>query len=1366
MLDFVNVTIKIPKKNECVLYPTFKIINSKDLMIRGHSFYAVWNEEKGLWSTDEFDIQRLVDPLIKTKAETMSKEHPELNIETMLLVDSSNKKWADWLTYTKSMPDNYHELDTKVIFSNSEVKKEDYASRKLSYPLQEGDIKSYDELMSTLYDDDERDKLEWAIGSIIAGDSKKIQKFLVLYGEAGTGKSTILNIIQELFEGYYSAFEAKTLASSNNSFSLEAFRQNPLVAIQHDGDLSRIEDNTKLNSIVSHEVMMVNEKFKAQYPMRINSFLFMGTNKPVRITEAKSGILRRLIDVTPTGNKIPYTRYQALMNQIKFELGAIAHHCLMKYRKMGESYYDKYKPTNMMWATNDFYNFMSDNYDIFSDEEGVTLAEAWQRYKEYAEEAKFPSVCPMRVFKEEFRTYFSEYTERSGNRRKIYSGLKKEKFDYISISKEEEEVSAKGGEYILKLEDTESIFDKEYAECKAQLSKEDETPEITWSKVKTSLKDIDTKKLHYVLVPENLVVIDFDLKDHEGKKDPIANLMAASKWPPTYAEYSKSGGGIHLHYIYDGDVLSLSRVYEPGIEVKVFKKQDGTRGYSSLRRKLSKCNSIPIATINSGLPLKKGANDVVSFDGLSNEKAIRTLIMRALNKEYHGFTAPNIDLIFKTLEDAYNNNVVYDVSDLRNAILTFAMRSSNQANKCIDLVSKMHFKSKEDFTAAKDSEYDEYFKATADVDEEAARERLTAPIIFFDVEVFPNLLIICWKSEGSKRDQVVKMINPSAEEVKDLFKYRLIGFNNRRYDNHIIYAASLGYPPKRIYDISNAIINSDKKSNDHKNYTFGAAYNLSYTDIYDFSSKKQSLKKWEIEMGIHHQELGLPWDQPVPENLWEKVADYCVNDVMATEALFFHLKDDWAARQILADISGGSVNDTTNSLTLKLVFGNEKTPNLVYTDFATGKQMLGRKVDVKDVTNNDILNIFPGYEYKKLEDGKYHNMYRDTDVGRGGYVLGKKGMYTNVALLDIASMHPTSIEMLNKLGDYTPRYSALKKARILIKHEKYDELKTMFDGKLAKYLTDKDAAEALSKAIKLPLNSFYGISSASFENPARDPRDVNNIIALRGALFMRTLQDEIKKKGFDVIGIRTDSIKVPNATNGIIEYIMNFGKKYGYEFEHECTYEKICLVNDAVYIAKYDEKGIRNKHGKHAGEWTATGAQFAQPYVFKTLFSKDPIEHKDVCETKEISKGSGLYLDMNENLPEGEHDYYFVGRVGQFCPIKSGCGGGILVREKDGKYDAVTGTKKASYDKASGEEPVYRWLESEVVENTNAWDNVDTSYYKRLVDEAVNDISEYGDFEWFVSDDPVPKPVERPLTQIPEDFMNIPETSEVALPFD
>lgn len=411
-----------------------------------------------------------------------------------------------------------------------------------------------------------------------------------------------------------------------------------------------------------------------------------------------------------------------------------------------------------------------------------------------------------------------------------------------------------------------------------------------------------------------------------------------------------------------------------------------------------------------------------------------------------------------------------------------------------------------------------------------------------------------------------------------------------------------------------------------------------------------------------------------------------------------------------------------------------------------------------------IINCFPGYEYKLMEDGRYHNMYRGVDVGFGGYVYAEPGMYENVWLFDVGNMHGASILALNKFGEHTKNYKAIRDARMAIKHRDYDAIKDMFDGKFMKYLTSDEEADRLQMALKLVLNSTYGIAAATFDNPLKDPRDVNNIIALRGALFMKTLQDEIVKRGYSVVHCKTDSCKIPNCDSELAKFIFDFGHQYGYEFEHECVYERMCLVNDAVYIAKYDDQGIRNKGNKHAGEWTATGAQFQIPYVFKTLFSKEPIQFKDMCETKTVK--SAIYLDFNEGLPDVSvyeeelsrreynskrpetewkklnksfndisdeelkteiakgHDYHFVGKAGSFCPVINGVGGGNLMRDNRGKMGFVGGTKG------------YRWMEAEVLRalgTEEAMRRINRKYYAALVDDAVATISEYGDFEAFAS---------------------------------
>lgn len=1361
MFDFLIISTRASKKKDgpIEVYPRFRLYpKSSDLMIRGGDFYAIWIEELGLWSTDEQDALRMIDRELDIYAQQYRDNHPDETVKVLHMWDSQSGMIDSWHKYCqKQMRDSFHMLDETLIFSNTEVNKKDYASKKLNYPLEKSKIPAFDKLMSTLYSKEERHKIEWAIGSIVSGESKKIQKFMVLYGAAGTGKSTVLNIIQQLFDGYYSVFDAKALGSAGSQFALEAFKNNPLVAIQHDGDLSKIEDNTRLNSLVSHELMSVNEKFKSSYENRFKCFLFMGTNKPVKITDAKSGLMRRLIDVTPSGNKLNPSEYKTVMKQVNFELGGIAHHCLDVFLA-NPGYYDDYVPLTMLGASNDFYNFIIDAFHVFKQDDGTTLKAAWEMYKAYCDDAKVTYPFSQRIFKEELKNYFYDYKERlnldDGSRvRSYYSGFRTDKFDMG----DKEEVVKEPEIQLIQFEEQESIFDKERAGCLAQYATSKETPYRAWEKVSTTLSCLDTSRLHYVKVPENHIVIDFDIKDKDGNKSFDLNIKEASKWPATYAELSKSGNGIHLHYIYTGDVTQLSRIYDDQIEVKVF------TGGSALRRKLSKCNNLPIATINSGLPLK-GGNKLINFEGVKNEKMLRAMIKRNLNKEYHPGTKPSIDFIHKLLEDSYNSGMSYDVSDMQNAILGFAANSTNQAQYCLKLVSKMKFKSDEPSPNVPNDD---------------------APLIFYDVEVFPNLFLVNWKVAGEGKP-VVRMINPRPKDIEELLKYKLVGFNCRRYDNHMLYACFMGYTNEAIYTLSQRIISGDSEA------FFGEAYNISYTDVYDFSTVKQSLKKFEIDLGIHHQELGLPWDQPVPEELWTKVAEYCDADVLATEAVFNARKADFVARQIQVDLVKlmhgveACVNDTTNTLSTKIIFGRNRKPQSEFNwrdlakpvgsdqyDFYRkrfGKDYKFRVFDDEGLPlyrdyipgevlpdGYSILPFFKGYTFKY---GK--SVYLGEEIGEGGRVYAEPGMYGFVWDGDVASMHPHSAIFECLFGpEFTRRFEDIVQARVAIKHKDFELAGTLLGGALKPYLNEDSAAD-LAQALKIVINSIYGLTSAAFDNPFRDRRNIDNIVAKRGALFMTLLKREVQKRGFTVAHIKTDSIKIPDANDMIMDFVLKFGQEYGYTFETEADFDRFCLVNNAVYIA-------RHRTGKNAGKWTATGDQFAVPYVFKKLFSHEDIVFEDLRETMSVS--TALHLDMNENMPdvteyetelanrlfneyssdkkpkklnpkfdrlsndelkefiaEG-HNYRFIGKVGSFCPIKPGYGGGWLCRQgtdKDGdvKYTSATGAKG------------FRWLESEMVREMAKEDDIDRSYYDILVDKAVDTISKFGDISWFTSDDP------------------------------
>ena len=1235
-MDFYKIRVNAPRDGQPKIFPDWIVGRTTDLMVRGRSFYGVWDEAKGLWSTDEYDVQRLVD----NNLHSYNKEHGG-SYAVSDLKNFGTGSWASFRKYLQNISDNSHQLDSKLVFANTEVKKNDYASRKLPYSLEDGSHEAWDELLDVLYLPSERDKIEWAIGAVVSGDSRFLQKFFVFYGPAGSGKSTILNIIDKLFEGYTAAFDAKALGGNNNAFATEVFKSNPLVAIQHDGDLSGISDNTKLNSIVSHEEMTMNEKYKPSYSSRVNAMLFMGTNQPVKISDAKSGILRRLIDIHPSGSVVEPKKYAKLMTQISFEYGAIAKHCLDRYKKMGKSYYNAYRPVEMMLQTDVFYNFIEANFDIIKKQDGIALKQAYALYKEYCAETGIDKLLPQYKFREELRNYFERFEDRAvvdGVSVYSYYSIFKPIIPVVSFNNDEEET--------LVFDQTVSVFDQLYPDLIAQYAKDSGYPGKKWDRVTTTLSELDTTKLHYVKVPDHHIVIDFDLTNEDGEKDLDINIHHASKWPATYAELSKSGKGLHLHYFYTGNVSELASVYDVGIEVKTL------LGDSSLRRMLSKCNGLDIATLTSGLPIKEKI--MLDNTGVQSEKALRNLINRNLAKEIHPGTKSSVDFIHKILEDAHASDLPYDVSDMRAKIVSFAARSSNQSAVALKVVQTMRFASADQMEVSEDAK--------------------GKPITFYDVEVYPNLFVVCWKYAGDAN--VVKMINPTPAEVEELFSLKLVGFNNRRYDNHILYARFLGRSNEQLYELSSKIIDSDHK------VLFGEAYNLSYADIYDFSSKKQGLKKFEIELGIHHMEMDHPWNEPVPEEKWDAVVEYCANDVKATEAVFNARKQDFVAREILSDLSGLSVNHTTQNHTAKIIFGGEKHPQ-------------------KDFVYTDLSEVFDGYTF----DGK-QSTYRGEITGEGGYVYSEPGMYQNVALLDIASMHPTTIEVLNVFGPYTENFSALKEARMAIKRSDYATAKTLLGGKLAPYLEDDKDAEALSYALKIVINIVYGLTSAKFENAFRDNRNKDNIVAKRGALFMIELKHAVQEKGWTVAHIKTDSIKIPDATPEMIQFVTDFGKEYGYDFEHEATYEQLCLVNDAVYVARQGDK------------WTAVGAQFQHPYVFKKLFTKEPIEFSDLCLTKSVVQGA-MYLDYNVDPLRKVTDYQHIGRTGSFVPVVHG--GATLWRIKDDKKYAVTGTKG------------FRWLERELAVEREKEDKleIDMTYFEKMAEEAEKAIEYFGPFNRF-----------------------------------
>lgn len=1379
--DFYKVTTEGPfdkrTQFDYKIDVDFNYVYNDDLIVRGGAFAYYWDGEQ--WSKDLRDIVLNIDGNIRNAVNEVKANHPDSIIKYGLAENSNSGIVTKFQKYCQALQSKDISFNTNIFFDNQVPKRDDYSTIQLNYHPQPGKCHSFDKLAGTLYSPEELDKILWAIGALLTGNMPKIQKFLFLYGAAGTGKGTMLDIISKIFQDYRADIDLEKL-TSGSQFGTSQIVDVPLL-VDSDSKIDRIKKDTDLLKLVSHEPVMVRKLYQDGYSVAFQGLLVTASNARYDAKNVNSGIHRRALVVHPSGNIVSKEDYNRLMNDINYEVPYIAQKAIDRYTELGEAYYDNYRDEEMVNYSDPFHACVSENLPLFTEKDGITLNQATSIYKEYIEELGWETKGIKQKVKLRLPDYyreFSKYKMIDGVRlTRYYSGFKTEKFPFLNGKDKPKNVVECEKPSWLDLSEQPSLFDKEAADYPAQLANKNGTPKFKWDTVRTTLKDIDSGELHYVKVPQNHIVLDFDMKNENGDKDLDLNIKEALGYPQTYAEVSKSGGGLHLHYWYDGDVTKLKNLIKEDVEVKVY------TGKSSLRRKLIKCNNLPIAHIATGLPLKE--KEVIMYKDIEDihwtEKKLRTFIENCMDKVHHSATKPEIDFIYTVLEQAKDTGVKYNLNDMLDPLTKFAMHSTHNSDYCLGVVNRLTLS-----TYQTEEEIGNGNDVVNDKD-----------IVFFDIEVFSNLFLVCWKKNGFEipawvYDDLMKDINgggnqssdaiksnwytqhkdkdygiwanPTVNQLEYLLQFPLVGFNNRKYDNHILYNASLGATPMELYMQSQNIINHTGDGGMKP-----AAYNLSYADLYEFMDIKQSLKKWEIALGLTHDEFEFPWDQPLAMSNWARCAMYCMHDVDATDKVFNDLKAGqpaWMARKVMCELTEMSPNTKTQTLAEKFLFGDEQRPqdNFVWYDLA---------------------KEFPGYTFDP--NRKPASDYHGKDPSEGGYVSSKPGVYgvsvkdynagnitdpvtgrcKLVTYIDVASLHPHSLIAINYFGKYTPKFQALVKCRMHIKHGELDKAASAFDDidpalskKLSKFLNDPSLIKGLAHAMKIIINIVYGMTSAKYDNKFRDPRNVDNIIAKRGALFMMMLEEELNARGCNVVHVKTDSMKITNYLQEDIQYAMDRANEFGYTFELECIFDRLALTNKSTNIGHVEGKPEYDAHA-----WEAVGAQYAEPFVFKKLFSHQELVEEDFMMLKSstapiylgnrfIGKNAYVYASLTgeelcaireENIAQSIQtkaqkpiEKYLPKRDYEGLPLEVQEANRVAKISKDLKARDFDISPERVQSIIDNNFPETKVSKRSALAGTKDWswklsteysgkDDVNMGYYGKLVDDAVNDIYKVGD---------------------------------------
>lgn len=145
-MDFYDIRTKKWSRSSLKDYtiaPSFNY-RGKDIVCKGGSMYAFWHND--IWNTDRYKLMDIIDSEVASKARAFKELNPETDIQVLYMSDHDSNIMKKFMEYTKQIPESDVQFNSKIIFSNETIKREDYATEQLSYTPSTGDTPAFDEM--------------------------------------------------------------------------------------------------------------------------------------------------------------------------------------------------------------------------------------------------------------------------------------------------------------------------------------------------------------------------------------------------------------------------------------------------------------------------------------------------------------------------------------------------------------------------------------------------------------------------------------------------------------------------------------------------------------------------------------------------------------------------------------------------------------------------------------------------------------------------------------------------------------------------------------------------------------------------------------------------------------------------------------------------------------------------------------------------------------------------------------------------------------------------------------------------------------------------------------------------------------------
>lgn len=479
--------------------------------------------------------------------------------------------------------------------------------------------------------------------------------------------------------------------------------------------------------------------------------------------------------------------------------------------------------------------------------------------------------------------------------------------------------------------------------------------------------------------------------------------------------------------------------------------------------------------------------------------------------------------------------------------------------------------------------------------------------IFYDIEVFKfdSLIVLMDKTETeiahfwSLPEGEFKEDSPNGfEGLSDVITgHTLIGYNNYNYDDVVIYEMLKGRPQSTIKAVNDKIIAGVDMSSERKlalkELERRKVKTLDCMQQIDVS--KPGLKKVEGNMGRSIIESSVPFDidRPLTDAEKEEVLSYCRYDVRSTIAVYrLREKSYFETKAFLAGMYGDGKCERWNTTTIA---GNLLLETKV-PSWSRPKLPDGMWKNTKGIPD-EVWSMWEGisYETRKSKPKPITIRKYDCDFtfGMGGLhgVALYGSRFTDVKLLDVSSMYPSIITILDALGKGTEKYRSIKDERIAIKRS--DPVK--------------------SAALKLILNSVYGNLKNEYSilyNPMASAS-----VCIYGQISLFDLCRRLYEAGYTLVNVNTDGVGFVDRSGAgnVYENIwQQWEKDYGLSLELD-EFDMWIQKDVNNYVAVEGEK-IKTKGGecnRYASDnfFSNNDARIIQmALVDKLLFDKDPLK--------------------------------------------------------------------------------------------------------------------------------------------------------------